>query len=109
MAVSGDLEALKLKIFLARRQPWWRLVRFGPPNTRNVPTPLHIMRINYVSPNLLILLMHGLRPYSHNNDYRHALIYILEAVYVASISINRQRNIYTEYWECKLPVQILIY
>ncbi len=40
MAVSGNLEDLKLKIFLARRQPWWRLTRFGLPNIRNVPTPL---------------------------------------------------------------------
>ena len=39
MVVSGNLEDLKLKIFLARRQPWWRLTRFGPPNIRNVPTP----------------------------------------------------------------------
>ncbi len=40
MAASGNLEDLKLKIFLARRQPWWRLTRFGPSNIRNVPTPL---------------------------------------------------------------------
>ena len=40
MAVSSDLEALKLKIFLVRRQPLGRLVRFGPPNIRNVPMPL---------------------------------------------------------------------
>ena len=31
MAISGDLEALKSKIFLTQRQPWWRLVRFSPP------------------------------------------------------------------------------
>ena len=36
-AVSGNLEALKLNIFLARRQPWWRI---RPPNIRNVPMPL---------------------------------------------------------------------
>ena len=42
-AVSGNLEAPNLKIFLARRQPWWRLVRFGPPNIRNIPTPLKAM------------------------------------------------------------------
>ena len=40
MAVSGNLKALKLFFSLARRQPWWRLVRFGPPNIRNLPTPL---------------------------------------------------------------------
>ena len=46
MAVSGNLEALKLKIFLARRQPWWRLVRFAPSPPlyiRNVPTPLYLL------------------------------------------------------------------
>ena len=34
-AVSDDLGALNLKNFLARRQPWWRLVSLGPP-----PPPL---------------------------------------------------------------------
>ncbi len=48
MAVSGNLEALKLIFFLAQRQPWWRLVRFGPPNIRNVPTPL-TLSILYVA------------------------------------------------------------
>ncbi len=48
MAISGDLEALKSTNFLTRRQPWWRLVRFGPPNIRNVPMPL-IIRIRNVT------------------------------------------------------------
>ena len=42
MAVSGNLEDLKLKIFLffSLKLKISRLTRFGPPNIRNVPTPL---------------------------------------------------------------------
>jgi hypothetical protein len=41
MAVSGDLEALNSQNFLARLQPWWRLVRLAPPpEFQTVPTPL---------------------------------------------------------------------
>jgi hypothetical protein len=40
MAISKDLEPLIFKKFSARRQPWWRLEEFGPPNLECVPTPL---------------------------------------------------------------------
>jgi hypothetical protein len=41
MAISKDLEPLIFKKFSARRQPWWRLEEFGPPNLECVPTPLY--------------------------------------------------------------------
>jgi hypothetical protein len=40
MAISKDLEPLIFKKFSARRQPWWRLEEFGPPNLERVPTPV---------------------------------------------------------------------
>ena len=40
MAISKDLEPLIFKKIAARRQPWWRLEEFGPPNLECVPTPL---------------------------------------------------------------------
>ena len=53
-AVSDDLEALNLKIFLARRQPWWRLVSLGhtPKGMTNIfslATPLIDMQANFSS------------------------------------------------------------
>jgi hypothetical protein len=43
MAISKDLERLILKKISARRQPWWRLEEFGPPNLECVPTPLGVI------------------------------------------------------------------
>ena len=47
-AVSDDLEALNLKYFLARRQPWWRLVSLGHTlkgmtNIFSLATPLFVI------------------------------------------------------------------
>ena len=52
-AVSDDLEALNLKNFLARRQPWWRLVILGHTlkgmtNIFSLATPLAKPGRNYL-------------------------------------------------------------
>jgi hypothetical protein len=61
MAISKDLEPLIFKKFSARRQPWWRLEEFGPPNLECVPTPLHIVAsavFNLISIFVYIVLFH---------------------------------------------------
>ena len=59
MAISKDLEPLIFKKFSARRQPWWRLEEFGPPNLECVPTPL----INWPLRKIVTLF---LRPYGND-------------------------------------------
>ena len=48
-AVSDDVEALNFKNFIARLQPWWRLVSLahiplGMTNIFSLPTPLFSSR-----------------------------------------------------------------
>jgi hypothetical protein len=72
MAISKDLEPLIFKKISARRQPWWCLEEFDPPNLECVPTPL--------SNTFHQLFYMGFENIQNNHEYILNAHFILECI-----------------------------